>query len=127
MAYVDFKLIHPSILANIIEPLDIVPNDMLIEAFRFQAQLPAGSGPKRNRGTIAAKPENLRFQWSQIAHGKQCVIMENDALINQIREDTNGPERRYQFAVMKFMNGIFILKKLASIFGSESVPKENLK
>ncbi|CAG8499462.1 6665_t:CDS:2 [Funneliformis mosseae] len=78
---VDFKLIHPSILANIIEPLDIVPNDMLIDAFRYQAQLPAGSGPKRNRGTITAKPENLRLQWSQQACGKQCMLLENDILL----------------------------------------------
>ncbi|CAI2165555.1 16650_t:CDS:1 [Funneliformis geosporum] len=78
---VDFKLIHPSVLANIIEPLDIVPNDMLIDAFRYQAQLPAGSGPKRNRGTITAKPENLRLQWSQQACGKQCMLSENDILL----------------------------------------------
>ncbi|RIA91580.1 hypothetical protein C1645_767218 [Glomus cerebriforme] len=81
LSLVDFKLIHPSVLANIIEPLDIVPNDMLIEAFRYQAQLPAGSGPRRNRGTITAKPENLRFQWSQQACGKQCVLMESDTLL----------------------------------------------
>ncbi len=81
LTFVDVKLIHPSILANIIEPLGIVPNDMLVDAFRYQAQLPAGSGPKRNRGTITAKPENLRLQWSQQAHGRQCIITKNDVLL----------------------------------------------
>ncbi|CAB5384208.1 unnamed protein product [Rhizophagus irregularis] len=92
LPFVDFKLIHPSVLANIIEPLDIiVPNDMLNEAFKYQAQLPAGSGPGRNRGTIAAKPENLRFQWSQQAHGKQCVLLENDVALK-------SNTRKYEWA-----------------------------
>ncbi|CAG8721885.1 7457_t:CDS:1, partial [Scutellospora calospora] len=46
---IDFKLIHPSILANIIAPLDLVPSETLIEAFKYQTKLPPGVGPERLR------------------------------------------------------------------------------
>jgi len=40
--FIDFRLIHPSILANIIEPLEIVKTSILTAAYRYQAQLADG-------------------------------------------------------------------------------------
>ncbi|CAI2182431.1 6227_t:CDS:1 [Funneliformis geosporum] len=40
--YIDFRLIHPNILANVIEPLEIVNPSILIAAYRYQAQLNDG-------------------------------------------------------------------------------------
>lgn len=39
---IDFRLIHPSSLANIIEPLEIVKPSVLTAAYRYQAQLADG-------------------------------------------------------------------------------------
>ncbi|CAG8654181.1 22208_t:CDS:1 [Dentiscutata erythropus] len=78
---VDFKLIHPSILANIIEPLDFVPSEFLIDAFRYQTKLPPGVGPKRNRGVVTAKPGNLKLQWDQYAHGPNIFVLENNTVL----------------------------------------------
>ncbi|CAG8821406.1 28979_t:CDS:2, partial [Racocetra persica] len=78
---VDFKLIHPSILANIIEPLDLAPSEVLVDAFKYQTQLPPGVGPKRNRGIITAKPGNMRLQWDQNAHGPNIFVLENNTVL----------------------------------------------
>ncbi|CAG8438695.1 2504_t:CDS:1 [Funneliformis mosseae] len=42
LKYIDFRLIHPNILANVIEPLEIVNPSILIAAYRYQAQLNDG-------------------------------------------------------------------------------------
>ncbi|CAG8714736.1 33599_t:CDS:1 [Gigaspora margarita] len=81
LKWVDFKLIHPSILANIIEPLDFVSSETLIDAFRHQTKLPPGVGPKRNRGIITAKPGNLKLQWDQYAHGPSIFVLENNTVL----------------------------------------------
>ncbi|CAG8741170.1 16008_t:CDS:1, partial [Cetraspora pellucida] len=81
LKFVNFRLIHPSILANIIEPLDLIPSETLVDAFRYQTQLPPGVGPKRNRGVITAKPGNMRLQWDQNAHGPNIFVLENNAVL----------------------------------------------
>ncbi|CAG8607178.1 12263_t:CDS:1 [Acaulospora morrowiae] len=81
LSYVNFNLIHPSILINIIEPLDIILPEILAKAFRWQTQLPPGSGPKRSRGIITAKHENLKLHWDQKAHGKKIVLLEHGTIV----------------------------------------------
>jgi chorismate mutase len=42
--FIDFRLIHASILAKIIEPLDIVKSSIITDAYRYQAQSADGLG-----------------------------------------------------------------------------------
>ncbi|CAG8523609.1 2381_t:CDS:2 [Diversispora eburnea] len=89
--YIDFKLIHPSILANIVSPLNIIPSDILGNAFKWHAQLPAGNRPKRNRGIVTAKPGNLKLHWDRKAHGKKMVLLDHGAVIK-------SQSRKFEFA-----------------------------
>ncbi|CAG8544565.1 15038_t:CDS:1, partial [Acaulospora colombiana] len=108
LSCVNFNLIHPSILANIVEPLGIIPPEILEKAFQWQAQLPPGSGPKRNRGLIAAKPDNLKLHWDQKAHGKKMVLLEHGTVIkSQLRKfgfaRTSLPIRGYEIYEWDFI------------------------
>ncbi|RHZ87495.1 hypothetical protein Glove_34g116 [Diversispora epigaea] len=89
--YIDFKLIHPSILANIVGPLNIIPSDVLGNAFKWHAQLPAGNGHKRNRGIATAKPENLKLHWDRKAHGRKMVLLDHGAVVK-------SQSRKFEFA-----------------------------
>ncbi|CAJ0927247.1 1655_t:CDS:2 [Entrophospora sp. SA101] len=81
---IDFKLIHPSILINIIEPLEIIPKHRLIDAYKYQVELPSGFIPKRNRGVIFAKPKDLLLEWDQKVHGKNIILSENNKVVTSI-------------------------------------------
>ncbi|CAB5205972.1 uncharacterized protein OCT59_021363 [Rhizophagus irregularis] len=73
--YIDFKLIHGNVLANIIEPLNIIPMQVLYDAFRYHA--------KSNYNKL------IRFRgcnkailvWDETACGSNLVIKDNGCVV----------------------------------------------
>ncbi|CAG8561745.1 2493_t:CDS:1 [Ambispora leptoticha] len=70
LAYVNFSLIKPNILANVIHPLGIIPPPALFEAYQFHAGLNNNSITRR--GGISCRIDDLR--WDNMACGPNIEI-----------------------------------------------------
>ncbi|CAG8561196.1 10736_t:CDS:1 [Ambispora gerdemannii] len=70
LTYINFSLIKPNILANVIHPLGIIPTPILLEAYRFHAELKNNS--TNRRGGVSCRIDDLR--WDNLACGPNIEI-----------------------------------------------------
>ncbi|CAG8475838.1 8711_t:CDS:1 [Ambispora gerdemannii] len=70
--HVDFRLIHADILANVIEPLQIVPADKLLKAYRFHSI---------NQVLRSTKRGIPFFRWDQSAIGPNLIVSKDGTVV----------------------------------------------
>ncbi|RIA81902.1 concanavalin A-like lectin/glucanase domain-containing protein [Glomus cerebriforme] len=73
--YIDFKLIQGSILANIIEPLNIIPMQVLFDAYRYHAK---SNYIKLNKFRGYNKSNLI---WDDTACGSKLIIKDNGGVV----------------------------------------------
>ncbi|KAG9286251.1 hypothetical protein G9A89_014237 [Geosiphon pyriformis] len=70
LRYINFALIAPNVLANVIHPLGIISTPVLLEAYRYHAGFKNKS--KNRRGGISCRIDDLR--WDNMACGPNIEI-----------------------------------------------------
>ncbi|CAG8444940.1 8509_t:CDS:1 [Ambispora leptoticha] len=70
--YVDLRLIHADILANVIEPLQVVPADKLLKAYRFHSI---------NQVLRSTKRGLPCFRWDKSAVGPNLMVSEDKSIV----------------------------------------------
>ncbi|GES97525.1 hypothetical protein GLOIN_2v1482344 [Rhizophagus clarus] len=77
--YIDFKRIKTQILANIIEPLEIIPTEIILSVYRFKALLNV-----LNFNDIRGKPyviNGIDYVWDESARGLKFIIKDNGKIV----------------------------------------------
>ncbi|CAG8585636.1 9420_t:CDS:1 [Paraglomus occultum] len=70
---IDLSLLHPDVIANIIEPLDIFPARKLLEAYRFHSTNKTFSNDRRGLPP---------FRWDRSFCGNGLVFSESDTVVS---------------------------------------------
>ncbi|CAG8620382.1 16184_t:CDS:2 [Rhizophagus irregularis] len=71
--FIDFRLIKTHILANFIEPLGIVPTELILSVYRHKALL--------NNSDLNDARGIPFYRWDELAHGSKLIIEDNEKVV----------------------------------------------
>ncbi|GET60912.1 hypothetical protein GLOIN_2v1523715 [Rhizophagus irregularis DAOM 181602=DAOM 197198] len=76
--FIDFRLIQGQVLVDIIEPLKIVPDKIILNAYRYNTKL-INSGKNYTRGVPISSCSNC--VWDELACGSNLIIEDNGKVV----------------------------------------------
>ncbi|CAG8459527.1 6949_t:CDS:2 [Funneliformis mosseae] len=84
LPFIDFRRIEINILADIIEPLQLLPTSRLLDAYRFQAR------EKKSLPHMRGIPLfEWNLQWEKNAKGSNLLLRENNSVVESIPGGVN--------------------------------------
>lgn len=101
--YIDFSKIKGQILANIIEPLEIVPAKMILDAYRQKAVTNFIELDELRSMTEFSEPT---YVWDELACGSKLFIMENGNIIQSTFGQNSLQSVRAEI-LLEYNKGIF--------------------
>jgi hypothetical protein len=103
--FIDFKLIKTQLLADLIEPLGIIPTELIFDVYRHKALL-NNSDLNEIRGRPIYKFNESHFTWDELTCGSRLII-EDDRKVVCASKDLNFKSQSVRANIILEHKGIF--------------------
>ncbi|RGB33769.1 hypothetical protein C1646_815823 [Rhizophagus diaphanus] len=101
--FIDFSKIKGQILANIVEPLEIVPDKIILDAYRKKA---VSNFIELDELRSMTEFNDVNYVWDESACGSKLIIMENGNIIQSTFGQTSLQSVRAEI-LLEYNKGIF--------------------